>query len=502
MTKKKSVLLQVLFLLVVFTVVVGVLILTGCGDGRTGESTPLDAVTFNGDDYFATSTVGNITNQEAFDLMVEDPGAIFILLNLVDEVLLRGSVEIDYDEVVEMWEEIKEGIPELDNWMIQSGFTSEEEILRILELQELRQAAVYHLVDVTDEDVEEAFELWFGADGDTDFDEMRDAIYDELVAQALSQISGEEMARLRYDAGFEILNETLEAAYAEFLTMSWIDVDIHEASNQNSSDVIARINGVDITIGQVFAAFSAQYGLEVVFIQLDEMILSANFSVDAAEVYEIIDELRIDFGDEFDDIIASVGFESEAALFDYFERMLLEEAMLNEHLAPSEERLRELHAGMAETVSGSHILVDDYDVAADLIEQLQNADNFSEVFAELATEYSTCPSGASGGDLGSWEIGRMVAEFDAAILELEVGEFTDTPVETQFGYHIIYKTGAAAIPEFEDVRDELRAQEIARLQNSPSVVNELLMTFRQDAGLVFTNPALQARFEFAMDAEW
>lgn len=59
-------------------------------------------------------------------------------------------------------------------------------------------------------------------------------------------------------------------------------------------------------------------------------------------------------------------------------------------------------------------------------------------FAELAKEYSEGPSGPRGGDLGVWVQGRMVPEFDEAILGMEIGGISD-PVETAFGYHVIMR---------------------------------------------------------------
>jgi peptidyl-prolyl cis-trans isomerase SurA len=61
-----------------------------------------------------------------------------------------------------------------------------------------------------------------------------------------------------------------------------------------------------------------------------------------------------------------------------------------------------------------------------------------EDFAELAKEFSDGPSGPRGGELGSWQKGRMIAEFDAAIELLEIGGVSD-PVETAFGYHVIMR---------------------------------------------------------------
>ena len=109
----------------------------------------------------------------------------------------------------------------------------------------------------------------------------------------------------------------------------------------------------------------------------------------------------------------------------------------------------------------SHILVKDQKTANDIEAQLKKGANF----ADLAKKYSIDPgSKAKGGDLGWSDGSNYVPEFTAAIKTLQKGQYTTTPVKSQFGYHIIklndVKTGANAnsIPPFDKVKDQIKQQ--------------------------------------------
>ena len=84
------------------------------------------------------------------------------------------------------------------------------------------------------------------------------------------------------------------------------------------------------------------------------------------------------------------------------------------------------------TAQARHILVPSADTANDLKTQIEGGTDFTDV----AKEHSTCPSGKSGGDLGSFGKGQMVPEFDAVIFSEELN-VVHGPVQTQFGYHLI-----------------------------------------------------------------
>lgn len=117
-----------------------------------------------------------------------------------------------------------------------------------------------------------------------------------------------------------------------------------------------------------------------------------------------------------------------------------------------------------EQVKASHILIQLEEGASDAaweeaktrIEEIRQNLVDGADFAELAKEFSDCPSSFQGGDLGWFGRGRMVPEFEETAFSLKPGEISQ-PVRTQFGWHLIKVEDhqeATAIP-FEDAKEEI-----------------------------------------------
>lgn len=101
-----------------------------------------------------------------------------------------------------------------------------------------------------------------------------------------------------------------------------------------------------------------------------------------------------------------------------------------------------------------HILVKTAEEANAIVAELDGGADF----VELAKTKSTGPSGPQGGDLGFFGKGQMVPPFEAAAFALEPGAYTKTPVQTQFGFHVIKleEKRDRPLPKFEDVQDQMR----------------------------------------------
>ncbi len=138
-----------------------------------------------------------------------------------------------------------------------------------------------------------------------------------------------------------------------------------------------------------------------------------------------------------------------------------------------------------ETLEASHILVKTEAEAKDIINQLNKATNKVAKFKELAKSKSQDPSAKqNGGDLGKFAANQMVPEFSAAAKALEKNTFTTTPVQTQFGYHIIYLKDKAAAKSLTFKEVEANISQILIGNSFNKKVKEMTDELRKDAKIV------------------
>ncbi|MDO9371780.1 MAG: peptidylprolyl isomerase [Gammaproteobacteria bacterium] len=152
-----------------------------------------------------------------------------------------------------------------------------------------------------------------------------------------------------------------------------------------------------------------------------------------------------------------------AAEIENQKRNILASATIRAHMEStkfSDEALRkeyETHIGAmtGKEFHARHILVKGEDEAKAIIARLDKGADF----ATLAKDKSQDPGSAkNGGDLSWFEPGQMVKPFGDAVKTMEKGSYTKTPVQSQFGWHIIKLEDTRDIkpPEFEKVKDNVR----------------------------------------------
>lgn len=116
------------------------------------------------------------------------------------------------------------------------------------------------------------------------------------------------------------------------------------------------------------------------------------------------------------------------------------------------------------SVRAKHILTDTEEKCEEVLAAVLNGE---KSFEDAAKEYSSCPSGQRGGDLGEFGKGQMVPEFEKAAFGAEIGKVIG-PVKTSFGYHLIKVEGKSEAKEtpYADVKESIKANLLQQKQNA------------------------------------
>lgn len=188
-----------------------------------------------------------------------------------------------------------------------------------------------------------------------------------------------------------------------------------------------------------------------------------------------------------------------AAILELSRLNVLQQAVSEKYLKdkkPSDQELRaEYETQVAllarQEYKARHILVATEEFAKKLVTQLEKGGNF----ADLAKRESMDGSKANGGDLGWFTPDRMVKPFSDAVVSLKPGEYTHTPVQTQFGWHIIQlqEVRELAPPPFDSVKQRL--EQVVQNKKFKTYTDELMKTAKVEKTAVAAAPAAAAPAE-------
>lgn len=236
----------------------------------------------------------------------------------------------------------------------------------------------------------------------------------------------------------------------------------------DNPDVLVTINGVAITRSDLFshAGLGLFQGGNASQDVLDELIhLELLRQRAVADGLDNDPEIRLILANLEKNLLASQVIERHAATLRFSEAEI--EAEYNAQIAT---------LGTTE-YRASHILVRTEAEALELLAQL----NAGSAFADLARAHSQDISSDEGGDLGWFTPAQMVPAFSEVLVTLSPGDITEQPVQSQFGWHLIYlqETRELQPPPLNMVRDQV--EEI--LQNR--ALRDYLETLREQATIEF-----------------
>lgn len=218
----------------------------------------------------------------------------------------------------------------------------------------------------------------------------------------------------------------------------------------SADDVVARVNGKDITAAEVQMATDV-FGEQLARVpeaQRQSMIIDAlvdmHVMADAARAAGTADNPKYKARMTF--------LEAQALRNTYVEEEVQGKISDEEIKARYEKDIAGYVA--PEEVHARHILVKTEDEANAVLKQLADGGDFQAIAKEKSEDPG---SKVNGGDLGFFAKGQMVPEFETEAFALKAGETSTKPVKTQFGFHIIKveERRTQPVPTLEQVREQV-----------------------------------------------
>lgn len=256
---------------------------------------------------------------------------------------------------------------------------------------------------------------------------------------------------------------------------------------KNGEEVALTVNGENITADKLYKELKNKYGIQIMIDMIDKEILNTMYKDDEdieKKATTQLETLKAQYGDSWEDTLKSAGYDDEEELKESFKLSLQRNKAIEDYVKDNikdDEIKKYYEENTAGDISAKHILIkvdaeaengltDDEakKKANDIIKKLKDGEDFAKLAKENSDDTG---SKENGGDLGYFNKGEMVKEFEDAAYNLKVNEYTKEPVKTSYGYHIILKTGEKDKPKLKDVKENIietimqeRLEEDATLQ--------------------------------------
>lgn len=296
-----------------------------------------------------------------------------------------------------------------------------------------------------------------------------------------------------------------------------IFVSTKNTKTTNGDDIVVKVDGKTITANDLYEELKAQNGYSVAIDLIDEYILEKEYETtdemkESAEA--TIETYKSTYGDSYEAFLQYNGIENDKELKEILIKnsklSLVTEDYIKESLTEKEMKAY-YEESIYGDISAKHILISaEYDddatdeeieaaeqtakqEAESLIERIKNGEDFDTLAKEYSDDESTKES---GGDLGYFNIGDMVVEFEEAAYNLDVNEYTTEPVETTYGYHIIMKTGAKEKPSYKKAKDTIIEKLIEEKKSEDAYISvKAMIALREKYNIKIKDKTVKSDYE-------
>ncbi len=271
---------------------------------------------------------------------------------------------------------------------------------------------------------------------------------------------------------------------------------------ENGEEVVASIDGKDVSADEIYKVLKAKYGAGVLVNILDEFITNKEIETDKTAETLADSQIKLykeQYGDNFNAVLISSGYANEQELRNFiilsYKKDKVVENYLKKNLKDSEINDYYEKEIFGE-ITAKHILIkpDTTDSATaeekaaaeaaalqkakDLIEQLKNGADFDTLAKENSDDTA---SAGNGGLISDFTKDSVVSEFWDASYALKDGEYTQEPVKSTYGYHIILKVSQKEKPALEVVIDDIKQTLVdKKLKEDQNLADKTWAQIRKD----------------------
>jgi len=299
---------------------------------------------------------------------------------------------------------------------------------------------------------------------------------------------------------------------------------------ENGQEAVVTLSNGNISIDELYAEMKNNYALNTLINMIDYKLLDEKYPSSDEEKDYIKSQLEqleysfknsyyVSYYPNFNSFakdyygVSNMDAVEKIIALEYKKQLYTEDYA--ETLVTDKEIEKYYNDKVIGDIKASHILIKaDYetdasedDISKAYEEALKTADEVlaklknGEKFAELAKKYSEDGTKDNGGDLGWFNRGEMVSEFEEASIKLEKGKYTTSPVKTKFGYHIILKTDQKDKPKLEEVKEDVidtLAQE--KISADENMQSKALINLRKEQKIEIQDSTLKKQYDNYVDS--
>ena len=291
---------------------------------------------------------------------------------------------------------------------------------------------------------------------------------------------------------------------------------------KDGGELVFELDGAKMTAEEFYDELKDHYGTQALVNAIDTSLLNKVYETDNTLKTKINSEIttyKNQFGSDFQTILEQNNIPNEKTLRDLLEKSYKTEMAVKDYAATLitdkdiEKYYNEKTIG---DIKASHILIQSEATDDMTDEEKKNAEekalttakeiikklNEGAKFEDLAKEYSKDSSASDGGNLGYFNRGEMVSEFEDAVVGLKVNEYTKEPVKTKYGYHIILKTDQKEKPTLEEVKEKIKDTLVTELIGNTENISAFAMDWlREKNNLKIYDAELKIRVDHYMNEQ-